>query len=256
MTMGNSDCVRQVFLEKGSKSSIANPRLPKCHQLHTIQPIVHLKENRIPVQLQRQNLEVSKQGRNHAWGNLGWSPRRGKKFNGLIPENSTDILILPCLSPTRILQPGTQIDSIPHYHYLEAYFNCRTLQSILLLYFFGPAKEACIPTILQTKPHSMIALGDTFAKYAYLQEHLVLYPTRSRIYNSPPNVLPLFYNITNFQLRIWTSVESRQFYVRFVTKNCYILKTEILYRNFGQLQAEFLSEFGLKKCLIYHVHVF
>ena len=41
--ISNSDRVRQVSLEVRSKSSIADARLPKCHQLHIIQPVVHNK---------------------------------------------------------------------------------------------------------------------------------------------------------------------------------------------------------------------
>jgi hypothetical protein len=46
MGMSNSDRLRQVCLEIRSKCSIANTRLPKCHQVYAIQSVVNLKEQR------------------------------------------------------------------------------------------------------------------------------------------------------------------------------------------------------------------
>lgn len=46
MGMSNSNCLRQVCLEIRCKCSIANTRLPKCHDFYAIQSIVHLKEHR------------------------------------------------------------------------------------------------------------------------------------------------------------------------------------------------------------------
>ena len=51
--ISNSNRVRQVSLEVRSKSSIAAARLPKCHQLHIFQPVVHLKRTtQIPLAVQ------------------------------------------------------------------------------------------------------------------------------------------------------------------------------------------------------------
>jgi hypothetical protein len=47
MFIGHSNCIQQVSFEIRSKYSIANPRLPKCHECHILEPKINLQEHNL-----------------------------------------------------------------------------------------------------------------------------------------------------------------------------------------------------------------